>query len=185
MRDRRSVIASRQKKHLTSVLDQSAGDILRFLQRRVGPDDAADLLGDTMVAAWRRVSDLPADAEGARMWLFGIARGTLLNHARGERRRWALAEKVRTHLVVAVTSPAADEGSDVRDAISRLPEPLREIVQLVHWEGFTLAQAAQIIEIPAPTARGRYARAKDQLRASLGSSVVGTTDMDGARRVGQ
>jgi RNA polymerase sigma factor (sigma-70 family) len=180
VRDRHSVNASMQKKRLVAILDRSAGDILSFLQRRVAPDDAADLLGDTMVAAWRRVSDLPADEEGARMWLFGIARGTLLNHARGERRRWSLAEKVRTHLAVEVTSPAADEGSEVRDAISRLPFVLSEIVQLVHWEGFTLAQAAQVVGIPAPTARGRYARAKDELRVILGAGVG--ADLDESQR---
>nr|WP_104197168.1 sigma-70 family RNA polymerase sigma factor [Cryobacterium sp. M15] len=162
-------MSGRQKaKQLTSVLDHCAGDVLRYLQRRVGLEDAADLLGDTMMVAWRRVDFLPNDAEGARMWIFGLARGTLSNHARGERRRLALTEKIRTHVMSAGTAPAADEGSDVRDALSQLNPDLREIVQLVHWEGFTLAQAAQIVGIPAPTARGRYARAKDELRVALG-----------------
>lgn len=168
MRHRRAVSAHQKAKQLTKILDQCAGDVLRYLQRRVGPDDAADLLGDTMMVAWRQVDLLPDGAEGARMWIFGLARGTLLNHARGERRRLALTEKLRTHVRSARTAPAADEGSDVRDALSQLNPELREIVQLVHWEGFTLAQAAQIVGIPAPTARGRYARAKDVLRVSLG-----------------
>ena len=160
--------ASQQKrKHLTAVLDQCAGDVLRFLQRRAGSDDAADLLGDTMIAAWRRVTDLPENLEEARMWIFGLARGTLLNHSRGERRRVALAERVRAHMVVATAAPAADDGHEVRDALSRLKPELREIVELVHWDGFTLTQAAQVVGIPAPTARGRYARAKDDLRIAL------------------
>lgn len=160
---------ARQKgKHLTVILDQCAGDVLRFLQRRVGADDAADLLGDTMVIAWRRVSDLPADPEGARMWIFGLARGSLLNYSRGERRRLALADRVRAEMTVAATAPAADEGNEVRDAIAQLKPELREIVELVHWEGFSLTQAAQLVGIPAPTARGRYARAKDELRIVLG-----------------
>jgi len=165
-------VSARQKgKQLTNILDQCAGDVLRYLQRRVGPEDAADLLGDTMVVAWRRVNLLPDDAEGARMWIFGLARGTLLNHSRGERRRLALTEKIRTHVMSARTAPAADEGSEVRDALSQLSPELREIVQLVHWEGFTLAQAAQVVGIPAPTARGRYSRAKDELRVALGVIV--------------
>lgn len=163
---------ARQKgKQLTNIIDRCAGDVLRYLQRRVGPDDAADLLGDTMMVAWRRVNNLPDDAEEARMWIFGLARGTLLNHSRGERRRLALAEKIRAHVMSARTAPAADEGSEVRDALSQLNPELREIVQLVHWEGFTLAQAAQVVGIPAPTARGRYARAKDELRVALGVIV--------------
>ncbi|WP_146070717.1 hypothetical protein [Cryobacterium sp. M91] len=57
-------MSARQKgEKLKSILDQYAGDVLRYLQRRVGPDDAADLLGDTMVVAWRRVNLLPENAE--------------------------------------------------------------------------------------------------------------------------
>lgn len=156
---------NRKKRLLTTALRESNGDLLRFLHRRVGSDDAPDLFGETLLIAWRRVGDLPDDATEAR--LFGLARGTLLNHARGQRRRMALADKVRSHMPVTA-APPADEGGEVRDAIARLKPELAEIVQLVHWDGFTLAQAAEIIGIPAATARSRYARAKDELRAALG-----------------
>ncbi len=152
---------------ITAALSESSGDLLAYLRRRVGPDDAPDLLGETMVVAWRRVGDLPADPEQARMWLFGIARTTLLNHSRGKRRRWALADRIRGTSGTDVLAPAADDGAEVRDAISRLDPELRELVQLVHWERMTVAQAAVILGVPESTARTRYARAKDQLRAAL------------------
>ncbi|WP_433675328.1 RNA polymerase sigma factor [Microbacterium gorillae] len=155
---------------LTAALRDSNGDLLRYLHRRVGADDAPDLLGETLLIAWRRVDDVPADPQQARMWLFGLARGTLLNHARGQRRRLALVDRIRSHVTSAVAAPA-DDGGDVRDAIARLKPELAEIIQLVHWDGFTLAQAAEIIGIPAATARSRYARAKEELRAALGVTV--------------
>lgn len=163
--------AKRKQRLLTSALHESNGDLLRFLHRRVGSDDAPDLFGETLLIAWRRVDDLPEDPIEARMWLFGLARGTLLNHARGARRRSALVDKVRSHMPTPAAAPAADEGGEVRDAIERLRPELAEIVQLVHWDGFTLAQAAEIVGIPAATARSRYARAKDDLRAALGVSA--------------
>lgn len=152
---------------LTGAVRASAGDLLAYLERRVGPDDAPDLLGETMVVAWRRVRELPPDAERARMWLFGVARGTLLNHARGARRRWALADRIRLQVRETPSAPPADEGSEVRDAIDRLEPELAELVRLVHWERLSLADAAELIGIPASTARGRYQRAKEQLRAAL------------------
>jgi RNA polymerase sigma factor (sigma-70 family) len=152
---------------LTAALTAASPDLLAYLQRRVGPDDAPDLLGETMVVAWRRVRELPREAERARMWLFGIARGTLLNHARGERRRWALADRIRGGTPAAV-APPADEGAEVRDAIARLEPALAELVRLVHWERMSLADAAELLRIPASTARGRYQRAREQLRAALG-----------------
>lgn len=152
---------------LIAAFETSASDLLAYLSRRVGPDDAADLLGETMVVAWRRVRRLPGDPERVRMWLFGVARGTLLNHARGERRRWALADRIRSHAGEDLSAAPADAGADVRDAIARLDPDLSELVRLVHWDGFSLADAAELLGIPASTARGRYQRAKGELRAAL------------------
>ncbi|MEV7609167.1 RNA polymerase sigma factor [Microbacterium sp. NPDC089320] len=152
---------------LTAALQTSSADLLAYLSRRVGTDDAADLLGETMVVAWRRSADVPDEPERARMWLFGVARGTLANHARGQRRKWALADRLRLHLRESNDSPPADDGLEVRDAIARLAPDLAEVVRLVHWERLSLAQAAEHLGVPSSTARGRYARAKEQLRAEL------------------
>lgn len=114
---------------------------------------------------------MPSDPEQARMWLFGVARAVILNYQRGERRRWALAQRVRTSAATSGAEPAADEHMEVRDAIARLEPDLRELVRLVHWDGMTLVEAAQIVGVPASTARGRYQRAKEHLRAALGTSV--------------
>ena len=156
---------------LTAALSEASADLLAYLQRRVGIDDAPDLLGETMVVAWRRVADLRRAEERARMWLFGIARGTLLNHARGERRRWALADRIRGDHGPDDVAPASDDGVDVRDAIDRLEPDLAELVRFVHWERLSLVDAAELLGIPASTARGRYQRAREDLRAALGIEV--------------
>lgn len=154
---------------LTTALGAASADLLAYLQRRAGLDDAPDLLAETMVVAWRRVAELPGDSERARMWLFGIARGTLQNHARGARRRWALADRIRSTTEIA--GAPADQGLEVRDAVARLNPDDAELVRLVHWERMTLVQAAELLGIPDSTARTRYARVKEELRAALGQRV--------------
>ncbi len=72
----------------------------------------------------------------------------------------------------STTAPPSDEGIEVRDAIARLDPDLAELVRLVHWERMSLAQAAELLGIPDSTARTRYARAKDELRAMLGVSAA-------------
>ena len=140
-------------------------DVLRYLQRRAG-DEAADLLGSTMLIAWRRRKQLPSDPESARRWLFGIARMTLKGHGRDEARRVRLTARVREQL-----APPAEvdhpEALDVRQAIPSLPETQAELVRLVHWEGFSLADAAQVMGLNASTARGRYQRARQELALTL------------------
>lgn len=156
---------------LIAAFEACASDLLAYLSRRTHADDAPDLLGEAMIVAWRRVKELPADPERARMWLFGIARGTLQNHVRGERRRWALADRIRGNVRADATAPAADAGSEVRDAIDRLEPDLAELVRLVHWDRMSLTDAAEMLGIPASTARGRYQRAKEHLRAALSVEV--------------
>lgn len=59
----------------------------------------------------------------------------------------------------------------MRDAIARLDADRAEIVRLVHGDGFSLAEASELLGIPASTARGRYQRAKEELRAALSIEV--------------
>jgi len=87
------------------------------------------------------------------------------NAVRGRVRRQKLAVRLGTISGAASASaPAADAGLAVRDAIQHLPVELAEVVRLVHWEGFTLAEVAQLEGIAASTVRSWYARAKDLLR---------------------
>ena len=67
----------------------------------------------------------------------------------------------------ARNAPAADQGLELRDAIDRLDGDLAELVRLVHWDGFTLAEAAVLLDIPSSTARGRYQRARKALQHAL------------------
>lgn len=121
-----------------------------------------------MLAAWKREQDSPDGGEAARMWLFGIARNVLNNAQRGQRRRHRLASKLKSMLRPEESSQAADEGSEVRDAVRRLEPELRELVRLVHWDGFSIAGAGQVLGLPPSTARGHYQRAKEELRTALG-----------------
>ncbi|MCA1782955.1 MAG: RNA polymerase sigma factor [Intrasporangiaceae bacterium] len=148
------------------VLGDNADDLLRYFRRRVPAQDAADLLAETLMTAWRRNRLLPNEPDQARAWLFGIAHHVLLNHRRGERRRHALADRLRLALSEQ-PGAGADDGLEVRDAIERLDPRLAEIVRLVHWEGFTLAQVAAVVELPASTVRNHYQLAKAELRNML------------------
>jgi RNA polymerase sigma-70 factor (ECF subfamily) len=162
---------------LRQALAAAGPDLLAYLERRVVVrEDAADLLAETFLQAWRRVEDLPEEAERQRMWLFATAGHVLANHRRSHRRRRALAERLRGHLAATGDAPPDDaEASAVRDAVRRLPEEQRELVMLVHWDGFTLAAAAELLGLNASTARGRYAAARAALRVALGEPPPGAS----------
>ncbi|MFP7761667.1 RNA polymerase sigma factor [Marisediminicola sp. LYQ85] len=148
------------------MLRDSSADLLRFFLRRLDREDAADATAEVMTVAWTRVDTLPVTPDEARMWLFGIARNVLLHAQRTQVRRSNLAAKLRSTLSMR-GAPPADTGIEIRDAIESLEADLAELVRLVHWDGFSITDAANLLGIPPSTARGRYQRAREALRETL------------------
>src|SRR5690606_2310083 len=129
-------------------------------------EDAADLVSETMIAAWKASRRMPHDPEQARMWLFGVARNVLRHHVRSTSRRDALVARLGQALAEG-SVPDRESDLDVRAAVAALPENLAELIRLVHWDGFSLEDAAAHLRIPASTARGRHSRARQLLQESL------------------
>ncbi|MFB9643879.1 RNA polymerase sigma factor [Agromyces lapidis] len=141
---------------------------LSYFGRRVRiPADAADLLSETFIVAWRRGDRMPVEPQQARMWLFGVARRVLANAARGAARHSNLTDKLRAHLDSLPTEHVDTEALDIRAALDAIPDDQSELVRLVLWDGFTVPEAATILGISDSTARGRYQRARAQLRELL------------------
>jgi RNA polymerase sigma-70 factor (ECF subfamily) len=156
---------------LEPVLREAAPALLGYFVRRIEvAEDAADLVNETMIAAWKSVRRTPDDPVEARMWLFGIARNILAHHDRAQRRREALVDRL-ARAIGEAKAPDRDTDLEVRAAIASLPDKLAELVRLVHWDGFSLEEAAVLTGVPASTARGRHARAKQLLRERLSPPV--------------
>lgn len=154
--------------HLEAAYIANAADLLGYFGRRLPlPADAADLLGETFLVATRRSRHLPTDGEEARMWLFGIARRVVANAARGASRRHRLTARLREHLATLPPEAPDDQSLQVRAALDAIPADQSELIRLVLWDGFPVPEAAQILGISESTARGRYQRARTNLRAHL------------------
>lgn len=163
-----AAVQAERRSRLEALHQANAADLLSFIGRRVMvPADAADVLSDTFVVAWRRIDRLPVDPEEARMWLFGVARRAIANAQRGRHRQRELALKLGAHLESLPPEETDDVSLDVRAALATLPAGQAELMKLVLWDGFTLMQAAQILDLRESTARGRYERARLRLREVL------------------
>ena len=55
----------------------------------------------------------------------------------------------------------------LKEALNKLPRPLRDVVILRYFSGYTLAQTAQALDIPPGTAATRHRRALELLRLEL------------------
>jgi RNA polymerase sigma factor (sigma-70 family) len=150
--------------------EEQSRPLLGYALRRVQhPEDAADVVAETMLVALRRIDDVPRGGQ-ARLWLFGVARRVLANHHRGRSRQDRLGERLRADLC---TQLRPDELNGVettlvlRAALDRLAEDDREILRLTAWEGLSPNEAAVVVGIPAVTARSRLLRARRRVRREL------------------
>lgn len=152
--------------------------LLAYALRRVSrPEDAADVVADTFLVAWRRRAHLPGGDE-TRLWLYGVARNMLANHHRGDRRRDRLGEALRERLAAsaylwAVPDPGAAVTSTVavRDALARLGELDREVLMLTAWEELEPREIAEVLGVSAQAVRTRLSRARARLRELLGDEA--------------
>jgi len=144
------------------------GAVLGYLLRRSDRrEDAADLLAETFLVAWRRFDELPP-GDQARPWLYGVARRALANHRRGERRRHALADRLRDDLAAGV--PGADAvavSPAAAAAFIALPEQDRELLSLVAWEGLGTAEIAVALGCSRNAVRIRLHRVRRRFRQLL------------------
>lgn len=139
--------------------------LLAYFVRRISPaENAADCLSETLVVMWRRRRALPAAEDELRRWAYGVAKGVLANAHRGRRRHAALAQKLRGEVAASVV-PSAD--LEVSDALRSLSAKDRELVTLIVWDGFGVAEAGTLLGLSAEAARSRYSRARARLRDAL------------------
>jgi RNA polymerase sigma-70 factor (ECF subfamily) len=127
--------------------------------RRRAPALADDVVAETFLVCWRKLDRVPDDA---LPWLYAVARKTLANHRRRERR-------------AATPLPATRATADLElpgdpvlaRAWASLRPDEREVLALVAWEGLAPADAARVLGCTAVACRVRLHRAKRRLARRL------------------
>ncbi|MGH2876982.1 MAG: RNA polymerase sigma factor [Solirubrobacteraceae bacterium] len=157
------------------LVQDTRDDLLGYtLRRSVSPEDAADVLSETYLIAWRKLKQIPP-GDQARLWLFGVARNVLRQGANRRRIADALVQRLAREIRIAdeiqPAAPATERTSGaLRAALATLPERDREILTLTAWEGLTPTEIAAVLGAPANLVRVRLHRARARLARRLKSA---------------
>jgi RNA polymerase sigma-70 factor (ECF subfamily) len=125
-----------------------------------------EILQDTMLAVWRGAAGFRGESR-VRSWLVAIARRQARDRLR--RHRTTLVEDA-----VLAERPAAEPGPEdvalgrveaaaVARAIGTLGVAQREVLGLVFGAGLSLAETAEVLEVPLGTVKSRLAAARSAL----------------------
>lgn len=162
----------RQRARFEQMYQRTRVPILGYLARRSqSPEDAADLLAEVYLIAWRRINDVPS-GDQTRLWLYGVARRVLANHHRRTRTETGLAAALQTSLRSTPLELHEPDATDPRaqgvpQALARLNANDRELLTLSAWEGLTPSQIAVVLRQPSSVVRVRLHRARARLRTEL------------------
>ncbi|HEX2316696.1 MAG TPA: sigma-70 family RNA polymerase sigma factor [Thermomonospora sp.] len=129
-----------------------------------------EILQDTMLAVWRGAGSFGGRSQ-VRSWIIAIARRQARDRLRRRRLRVVGEEALAAR---PAPGPGPEEvvlerakATAVAGAIGTLSLPLREVVGLVFGAGLTLAETAEVLEVPLGTVKSRLAAARAALARSL------------------
>lgn len=132
------------------------------------PDDAADALQDALLSAYRGAAGFRGGS-AVTTWLHRIVVNACLDLAR--RKSVRPTQPLRDDPAVAPTAPDAIAGREtslaVTAALRTLPFDQAAAVVLVDVEGFSVAEVAEMRDVPSGTVKSRCARARARLAEQL------------------
>ena len=147
-----------------------------FFQRAVGAAAADDLLQATFMKV-HGARGRGRRGERVRPWVFAIAGNVRVDWARRHGR--AAEEELREEELEAADDPgdpgadllSRERGDRVRDALQKLTEPQRVVVELHRFEGLAFAEIGKALGISEGAAKLRAFRAYERLRGLLADLV--------------
>ena len=139
-------------------------NLLNFFWRQgVSSFEGEDLVQETYLRLWKYRRDYRPTAK-LSTFLFILARQVRIDALRRQTRRERREERWGGEQPDEVAVPALGAREDVRWAVSRLTEPLREVVELGVLQDLPYAEVGEILGIPVGTVKSRMSNALKKLK---------------------
>jgi RNA polymerase sigma-70 factor, ECF subfamily len=141
---------------------------LRILQDH----GAEEVTQDVFVRCWSGINRYQPERMRLVSWLLTIAHHCAIDELRSRRGKSQRREISADHMhPLTANEPAIDDAllrGEIRVALAALPQPQREVIELIFWGGLTRREAAAQLSVPLGTVHTRLRLGMDKLRGLLG-----------------
>ena len=158
---------------LKDVFDEY-GALVMGVARKVVGDDAEDLTQQVFLAAWKGRGRFDPEKGALGSWLVGICRFKAIDHLRAKGRRPPSASPgaVEKDIPVEASVGQITDRVILDEALSRLPDERREVVELAFYADLTHAEISKRLDMPLGTVKSHVRRGLQTLRGQLEESRV-------------
>ncbi len=169
-------IAGKDEAALRALLARHQVRLFRFVQRLVRNEAIAEeLTNEVFLEVWRNAGKYEGRAS-VTTWLFSIAhhRAVSVLRKRGEE-TWDPDEAERLEDAgdgPEVAAQKSDKSAILRRCMAELSAEHREIIDLVYYHEMSIAEAAEVLAIPANTVKTRMFYARKRLSELLAARNV-------------
>jgi RNA polymerase sigma-70 factor (ECF subfamily) len=137
--------------------------LAQYVARRVPAPHVDDVVSTTFVVAWKKFDRVE---NPSLPWLFRIASYEVANQRRALRNIGAIVtldttEEIRQEILDDF------DGTDVIGALHRLSDDDQELLRLVHWDGLSRAEVAEVLNATVNATNVRYHRALQRLHSQM------------------
>jgi RNA polymerase sigma-70 factor (ECF subfamily) len=161
--------------------DRHGGVAYSLAYRILGERGAAeDCIQEAFISIWRSGGKFDAARGSVRSWTLSIVRNRAIDVLRSKAGK---APKMTFDDDEIIESRPADELTDeeamrnetateVRGALSQLPDEQSKVIQLAYFGGFSQSEIAGMLNVPLGTVKGRMRLGLEKIRGELAEGLA-------------
>ena len=168
---------SADREAFSALFDYFAPRLNSTLRRQgVPPEQAEEIIQDTMLTVWREAGRFDVQKAGASTWIYTIAKNRRIDILR--KTRLPSFSEEDPNLVIDPTQSAEERLSDLdraqrlEAALKELPDEQAELMQLAFYENKTQGAIAVLKNLTLGTVKSRLRLALDKMRRILKDEKV-------------
>ncbi len=145
--------------------------LFQYVARRMPASGVEDVVSTTFVVAWKKFDHLQAPS---LPWLLRIAGYEISNANRRFRREGSFATN-GLQLEPVDDSTELFDGEGVKSALMSLSPSDQEILRLIHWDGLSRSEVAEVLDLTSNAVNVRHHRAMKRFEIAMDRSRVPST----------